>query len=479
MIQPHVPSAPDRYCRLFAPSGESQLPDARDKKLFALARSMESNNSSIPNECWDGKMVGAGYTYFGQFVDHDLTEDRTSLRQAGLMEPKDTENRRTCWLDLDSLYGHGPGCSHSEDLYEANGLSFRLGEPRVNGQAFDAPLTNGRPRLADDRNNENIIVRQIHVMFLKLHNLAVIELEKTTPRLPRPDLFNQARERVRWQYQWLVRHDFLKTICNDTVYRDVIEKGQRTVDWSKGFSIPVEFSQAAFRFGHSMVRFEYNLNAITRHVPLGDLFGMMNLKALRPEFAVDWNEFLKDETSMRIDTSVVKPLFNLPEEDISRFVSLDGRHTSRELPYRTLYRGAATRLPAGQQVRDQLSPDAVIQQPKCMANDYDPWKTLRELNLENQTPLWYYILLEAEIDENGLRLGRVGSRLVLEVIEGSLRADPNSFINRFGDDWIPPAWRQADGGEFPIRRLLDLAKYVGLARDGHRSDRNPRSPNGC
>src|SRR4029077_3591874 len=128
--------------------------------------------------------------------------------------------------------------------------------------------------------------------------------------------------------------------------------------------------------------------------------------------------------------------------------------------------GAANGLPTGQQVRDGLCPGAVMQRPVVVPDHrYDPWAILRELEMEHRVPLWYYILLEAEIDENGLRLGRVGSRLVLEVIEGSLWADPNSFLRRFGNGWLPPPWKRPDGSDFPIRTLLDVARFDGLARD--------------
>jgi hypothetical protein len=466
MIHPTVPSAPDRYCRLFAPFDDPLPPEIRNEKLEQLAKSMKTLQSPIPFPAWKSKPVGAGYTYFGQFIDHDLTGDRTPLHVAGLMEPRDTENSRTCWLDLDNLYGHGPGCPMYGGLYKDE-IFFRLGDPLVNGEAFDVPLTDGRPHLADSRNNENIIVRQVHALFLKLHNLAVIELKGTTPGLRPRDLFAKAQERVRSQYQWLVRHDFLKKICNQTVYQDVIDNGNRRIEWPGGFSIPVEFSQAAFRFGHSMVQAQYDLNRTTRQVPLSDLFAEANKGALDPKFAIDWNEFVEgDQRSMRIDTGVVEPLFNLPDEDISLFVDSQSSHSTNALPLRTLIRGAANRLPTGQQVRDKLCPDADMGSPVVVPDHpYDPWAILTKLEMERRVPLWYYILLEAEIDENGLCLGTVGSRLVLEVIEGSLLADPDSFLYRFGNGWVPPPWKRPDGSDFQIKTLLDVARLVGLARD--------------
>lgn len=427
---------------------------------------MKCDQTHIPFNGWKSDPVGAGYTYFGQFIDHDLTEDRTPLRLAGLMEPQNTENCRTPWLDLGSLYGHGPGCPAYRDLYEADEICFRLGAPLIDGQTFDVPLKDGNPLLADQRNSENVILRQIHAMFLKLHNLAAIELKATFWSASPRQLFEKARERVRWQYQWLVRHDYLRRLCNQTVYEDVVLNGNRRIDWTDGFSIPIEFSQAAFRFGHSMVRAKYNLNTAAQEVPLSDLFAAGKKGALDPQLAVSWNDFFEGhETSMRIDTCVVPPLFKLPDEDISRFVDSLAPHSTNALPLRTLLRGAASRLPTGQQVRGELCPEAIISQPIVVSgHPYDPWAILKKLGLADHTPLWYYILLEAEIDENGLRLGRLGSRLVLEVVEASLRDDDESFVSCAGSKWVPPPWKLPDGSDFLIGNLLDLAKFVHLAR---------------
>ena len=458
--RPYQPSAPDRYCRLFEPS-----PAAPKINWERLSDSMKSDQTAIPQTLWRSDPVGAGYTYFGQFVDHDLTEDRTPFHAAGITEPKDTENRRVPYLDLDSLYGHGPACPLYRDLYDADGISFRLGESIINGQQFDVPLTNGSPRFADPRNGENIIVRQVHAMFLKLHNVAVENLKKNNPTLSEVDIFAKARERVTWQYQWLVRHDFLSRICNRDTYHDVVERRHYRIDWqTAGFSIPIEFSQAAFRFGHSMVRPGYRLNKNT-DAHLHELF--MTTGQLSPMVAVDWYEFLEgNEFSMRIDTSITTDLFELPDADIRLFVTAEGPHGPSALPLRTLRRGAASRVPTGQDVRDKLCPTATLAPvPEAPGYSYDPWEILKELQLQESIPLWYYILLEAELNENGLRLGEVGSRLVLEVIEGCLWADSNSFVVRCGPEWGPPVWTAADGTNFQIETLFGIAKLVGLVQD--------------
>lgn len=441
--------------------------------LEDLAWSMHGNQSPIPVD-----LLRQGHapppvavTYFGQFVDHDLTFDSTPLREAGSCEPIYTINNRTPWLDLDHLYGDGPRSSRHWHLYESDDASFRIGHSPRGGEPFDIPFTNdSQPALVDERNSENVIIRQIHAMFLKLHNVAVRELPISLP--PR-ERFDRARDRVRWQYQWLVRNWYLREISHPTTYQAVIEKGDRRIDWQTGFAIPVEFNVAAFRFGHSMIRSEYRLNPLppeeggSGHVPLENLFGAKNKGPLDRRLKIDW-PLLGETGAMSIDTGVVKPLFELPNEHINLYVRTPIPHPPNALPFRTLVRGAAVRLPTGQQVRDALREDRIANTPK--EYETDPWEPLRRVGLFDDTPLWYYILLEAQLDPGvkstrsgvGATLGPLGSRLVAEVIEGSLLLDPASFLRRKGPSWKPDPWTMADGQQVHIGSLKDIARVAGV-----------------
>jgi hypothetical protein len=244
VIRPYAPSAPSRYSRLLKPIA---------RPFDATAMAILGMSMRIPVQSEQESAIPAGYTYFGQFLDHDLTCDDTSLIEAGDDEPCNVQNHRSPWLDLDSLYGDGPCSLRHRDLYDVDGASFRLGDVQTAcGEKFDVPLNeNNQPQLADSRNKENPFIRQIHAMFLKLHNKAVRELP--TSLAPR-ERFERARDRIRWQYQYLVLHDFLETICKPEIFQMILS-GASLIDWeATGFSIPIEFSQAAFRFGHSMVR---------------------------------------------------------------------------------------------------------------------------------------------------------------------------------------------------------------------------------
>ena len=461
MLSPYALSRGDRYGRLFPLSdAEFDLSDLR-----TLGLSMRSNVSRIPF-ARRSPPPPAGYTYAGQFVLHDLTRDDTALPRAAEQAACDTANGNQPRLDLSSLYGAGP-CSQDRHLYEDDRASLKLGEVRTKrGTFFDLPLDpkTSRPLLADSRNNENLILRQIHAMFLKLHNRAVVDLRG---EVLESKLFEEASRRVRWQFQWLVRFDYLPRICKPSVYRDVVLTGHRQIDWPRGsFSIPLEFSHAAARFGHSMVRSKYDLNHDSLDVALTEMIRQVHKPgALEPSLAVDWRKFFTSrEPANSIDTTMAEPMFELPIEALRRFGTTVSDDNPAELAVRTLRRGAVMKLPSGQQVRDALSPGSAISDVHAEFPSYEPFKILVDLGLEERTPLWYYILLEAEVNERGARLGEVGSRLIAEVIEGALEADPTSIAHQLkrNPKWRPPAWKTARGESVNVDSFLDLAFVVGL-----------------
>lgn len=470
MLIPSYPSARQRYSRLLPPDprkvGEELL-SAVAKLAESMATAVQANeNSPIP----------AGYTYFGQFIDHDLSLDLTPLDATGQLPPYLTTNDRTPWLDLGQIYGDGPDSTTHWHLYDDDRASFRLGNRNLPGnRSFDVPHDeNGQPQLAEDRNNENLIVRQVHAMFLKLHNRAVQEL---CTQMSARERFEAARDRVLWQYQWLVRHDFLRRVCHPDVYDSVIGNGTRPIDFQTcGFSIPVEFSLAAFRFGHSMVRSQYVLNTDPPPLGMGPQLGTVNLDVLfaephrpgtlQPKWRVDWVRFLapggqqqEREHAMLIDTHLSDPLFHLPPEAIGTPGGNPSGGGAPSLPLRTLTRGTKTKLATGEEVAKAFGRSPLLTDfPQSKA-----WAALDNSGLTGNTPLWYYVLLEAQMEAEGRSLGMVGSSIVAAVVESSLRDDPDSFLNRYVAGWVPPPWRGPKGEPITVRTLLDVAKIVDLA----------------
>jgi hypothetical protein len=469
-ITPYSSTSLDHYSRLFPPLD----PPSADEAMIELGLSMRNDLAANPDETripFGARTITlpAGFTYFGQFVDHDITRDDTDLDDAS-DDLGAVVNGGGGRLDLNHLYGDGPGSDKDGQLFADDGASFRLGEARLpNGVQFDLPLNDrGEPEAADDRSAENFILRQICAIFMKLHNQAVRELPATTRPAER---FARAHQRVCWQYQWIIRHEFLAQICTAQVYRQLFGDGYEakplTIDWSTGgFSIPVEFSHAAFRFGHSMVRPSYRLNSRSPEVTLQSLLNHpVKTGSIPISQAVDWQTFFENgpgaENAMAIDTVVASPLFDLSAAHLHHVVIANPPPLPPELPVRTLLRGARIRLPAGESVAEKFG-RGPLRGPIPKGYEKDPWSDLDRLGLTGRTPLWYYILLEAELEQQGGKLGTLGSQLVAEVIEGSLRADPESFLTVNGPTWRPPAWTSVDGSSIQVTRLIDVARVVGL-----------------
>ena len=462
MFSPYALSSRDRYCRLLPPTSEEF--DQSDLRMLAL--SMRSNRTRIPFARMSPPPP-AGYTYAGQFILHDLSRDDTGLLDATNREACDTINRSQPALNLSSLYGDGP-FSEDRHLYDEDNASLKIGAVRTKrGAAFDLPIhpKTARPLLADSRNNENVILRQIHAMFLKLHNRAVAALRDKGAN---DNLFPEASRQVRWQFQWLVRNDYLAKLCQPSVHRDVVIKGNRAIAWPPDqFSIPVEFSHAAARFGHSMVRPKYDLNRENLDVALSKMVSETHKPgALDPSLAINWWQFFTTRApANNIDTAIPEAMFDLPAEALRRFGAKISPDNPAELPVRTLRRGAAMKLPTGEQMRDALSAAPVIPPVLTEFPNYQPLRVLVDLGLQARTPLWYYVLLEAEVNERGANLGAVGSRLLAEVIEGAQDADPTSIVWQLKQNpkWRPPAWELPTGETILIDSFLDLAVAVGLA----------------
>jgi hypothetical protein len=188
-----------------------------DKDLEQLARTMieEKEEDPVPGQppppadAGDNADIPSGFTYFGQFVDHDLTFDPNSKLQRD-NDPDALRNFRTPRFDLDSVYADGP--ADNPFLYADDGSHLLIG--KVNGGEDDLPRNaQGRALIGDPRNDENLIVSQIHLAFLKFHNKVLDQVHD----------FDEARRVVRWHYQWIVIHDFLEGIVCKDVVDDILQ----------------------------------------------------------------------------------------------------------------------------------------------------------------------------------------------------------------------------------------------------------------
>lgn len=406
----------------------------------------------------------AGYTYLGQFIDHDITFDLTSLKDAQPVASK-TPNFRTPLLDLDHVYGGGPNLSPF--LYQ-NKRENRQAERFLIGTTKKSPLAqstsdNDVPRnpegvalTADPRQGENLILGQLHVVFLKLHNWLLdnpdaLSLSPHYAAAGTP--FAQAQRVLRWHYQWIVLHDFLKQVLDRTVFSALMEEEKAgPSDSAEEFRIPLEFSVAAFRFGHSMVRNGYVLNAHHSHVELSQLLkltgrdGIVSREMpaqLPEEWKIEWRFFFEVDAmgsarhSGAFDTRISRGLFDVPIKVQKLFsVPVPIPHEELRLPIRTLLRGARVALPSGQRVAGRLGYEVLSGDRMKQGSRPEEARVLEKYHFLDDTPLWFYILKEAEILGKGCRLGPTGSKLIADVLLESLRSTPDSYLSA-GGNWIP------------------------------------------
>jgi hypothetical protein len=388
----------------------------------------------------------AFFTYFGQFLDHDMTLDTLPL-PVDVVDPNTIVNARDQRLNLDSVYG-SKRRKQNPALYEADGKRLKVGGP----DGRDLPRnSDGSAILGDPRNDENQIIAQVHVAFLRAHNKLLEQGFK----------FKDARQLMEWRYQWIVVHEFLPEVLDPEVYADVFgADGRRSIRTryydpkrAAKADMPVEFSVGAYRFGHSQVRAAYRLTeggpfiqVFNPDPAVGDLRGG---RPIVPARVIFWPNFLNVEglapavnVSRRIDTLLSAGLFTLP---------IPGAEPggSAILAKRNIQRARQYGLPSGQAVARRLGVDELTNEeiaiaiPRLAALRDDP-------AYKGEAPLWLYILAEAEIVHSGAKLGPVGSRIVAEVIGGLLAADKSSYVR---NGWVP------EGGDF---RVEDLLREAGV-----------------
>lgn len=463
------------YSRLF-PKPAKPIVAEDEEKLIELGNAMryevEREGTLTPR---------VGYTYFGQFLGHDLTHDPTPL--AGpYSDPEETPNFRTASFDLDHVYGGGP--EKSPYLYEGEtgAETFKIGATTPTGYLRDVPVRHGRVLigdLEDTRNLDNLLLRQLHVLFLKFHNEAIRQLETNealiaaTQSLGASTRFERARRLVCWHYQWIIRHDFLPRILHTDVWNHQQRRAARKNGSS--YSIPIEFSLAAFRFGHSMVRNAYRLNCRQKRVLIGELMALgQKASPIPDDYLVEWGTFLDGlptsgppASSSFIDTSISRAMHGLSPGTIQLANSLEPPNPAN-LPVRTLLRGARAQLPSGQEVADALlsqgrinSGDRLTSEELSSDTCDHSGSVLRKGGLAQNTPLFYYLLKEAELKAEGLTLGPIGSHIVSEVIQGALEADRDSYLSVVGPKWELPPWQFPTGSRRTVNSLIGIVQLIG------------------
>ncbi|SES40537.1 Animal haem peroxidase [Tranquillimonas rosea] len=525
-----------KFCYYF-PSGYA-LPESADmpELLDALADSMVEAN---PVSAEQNSQIPPVFTYWGQFIDHDMTANTDRESDVSMIEgnisPKTRDevtanlfNLRDGSLGLDSLYGdtvgQGPFANRLSQImrFPGNRAKMRLGLPAAVGGRVPLPETDNatdllrlgfllrnniltveelraipdpdlrsvfldgdgnpiptRAIIGDSRNDENLIVAQLQVLFLRFHNKLADATQSRS--------FDTARRLTRWHYQWLVLHEYLPTVCDPAIVDEVVDLAAPLYtafyDMHNGsgpkMPMPLEFSVAGFRFGHSMVRGGYDHNRffgqaeggstpLQPFAAMNDLFaftgdGRMNgfpVEQLPQNWVVEWDRWVSIDpanpgrSARKIDTELAPPLLDLVNQPAGVF-----KHLAR----RNLRRGYRLSLPTAQSCVESVLNSGYKQfdvlTPEQLAEGSDArQKAVKDGGFDTNTPLWFYILKEAEVLGNGEHLGPLGSHIVANTLVGLVVNDIESYWNAPGGRWQPEHF----DAQHPIKSIQDVMRFCGM-----------------
>jgi hypothetical protein len=379
-----------------------------------------------------------------------------------------------------------------------------LGGSPYGASAHDLPRNSaGRALIGDPRNDENSIVSQLQGLFLRLHNRAIDEIAKLVKGDRDVDAFKTTQQMARDHYQYVVMNDFLTKIVSDGVLKALKTNDRWDANKLTLFDptqdtpfMSVEFSVAAYRLGHSMVRPGYRLNdaiieaifPVQRQTGMNFPEGLTGFRPLITDWAIDWSRFIPIEErdygpnpddlkkpptdkqvremyrrlqfAYKIDTSLVDPLGSLP-----KVVASDPPPSLAE---RNLKRSAQFSLPTGQEAAKAMNlqplPDDKILIGK--AANGEKQTSIADIAggaFKGKCPLWTYVLAEAMQNSAELtvpatgggkvstpQLGPVGGRIVAETFLALVHADKRSFVSQ------APEWRP-QGARFGLRELVMYA----------------------
>lgn len=410
-----APLGPSSYARMFP-----ELPSfqAEEQFLHALGRAGGlcdcGDIDDLPDSLGES---AAGWPIFGQFVAHDITADRSTLRDHA--DTAELHNARSPQLNLECLYGDGP-TGHPFLYQRDDPAKFLLGPDAIDLQRN----AEGIAVIGDPRNDSHMLMSQLHLAMLKAHNAFVDEARRAGVANDR--VFGEAARQLRWHYQWFVLNEFLPALVGQKLADQVLREGPRWFRPGHGGFIPLEFADAAYRYGHCQIRHRYRLNLQTDPVHLfPDLLGF---RAIPRERALDWTLFFDAagaapaQRSKKIDGKLVRALIELPVA-VTGECEIEDYHS---LAVRDLQRGQGVGLPSGEAVARHIGATPLTVEEVGIAST--GW--------HGETPLWYYILREADACTGGHRLGPVGGRIVTEVLVGLIDADATSF-RRNNHEWRP------------------------------------------
>lgn len=428
----------------------------------------------LPN---DNGQVPAFMTFVGQFIDHDLTLNPFNLFQA--QSSGKVRNEASAFIDLDSVYNRSSALAHGglDDVFHDDG-TFKLHQLGLN--AYDLVRDNEKgmyfekPYIFDLRNDENQMILQIHILLMRVHN----ELVKQWPAAEkqgksRDEIIELVRPEVVFNWQRFILDDYLPTMVSHRalkwVMTEIAKDGhgdmQHKPETDKSVKMPHEFA-ISFRMGHTQLRDGYQVQPGGEHIPLfnnrsvergHDLRGSQPLPL---SHVIDW-PFFSDRgvVSNKIDSHVTNVVFDLPQSAIPDKVKQVGN-----LPQRNLIRSSQVHLAAAEDLLGLYN----IKSQRLAPEEVEPDPELRKLfqldkdgnyDIDNdfRTPLWYYVIKEAELRTNGRQLGPLGGRIIAEVIAGGIYYQPSAALSVVHAD--NHGWKSKITGS-QLVRFEDLVDFV-------------------
>ena len=419
------------------PNGLPPANRPSDTDIDFLVAAISSINISKP------RTFAAGFTYFGQFIDHDLTFMRqTALDpESQALDPTKLLAGRKPALDLDSIYGGG--ITDSIALFDKSNGKFILGDTKFgSGKDFFRSFERRSKTalIADERNDENLLVAQMQVLFMRYHNKLVdyyFGQGFTNPKR----LFKLAQREAICTYQWIALRNFASQLLPLEIYDSVILRGNGRI-FQPNVADPkmsIEFVGAAFRL-HSLVLPSYIINQkggnATTNKSIQDLFrargkGDVSLFPLPEDFEIDWRFFFRFSNYPNMGRSLNRARLIQPSVNSEmNSVPVPGSCPISMLR-RNIDRGYELGLPSGQSVYAFLHRHFANQLPNITVTQPDLSELVRLLAPENPTrsatPLWVYIMMEALTLASGTKLGLMGGWIVADTLMAAFESSETRF----------------------------------------------------
>jgi len=415
----------------------------------------------------------AATTFIGQFIDHDLTMNAVDLF---ISQDGNVQNTASPLIDLDSVYGPRTLLDTVTDLYESDGRTLRLQSlPAAGGKTyFDLvrDSATGTGSISDKRNDENQMVLQVHLLLMRVHN----KLASDFPALTADEL----RRETILNWQSVLVNDHLPNVLEAGTLTFLLKEIAKP-DFGAFFykplydlhsktyvtCLPHEFA-IAFRYGHSQLKPKYSFRAggnlyrlfNNMLVPAanGHTTDLRGSQALPEEHVIDWDYFATTSfRGNRIDGKVTSAVFDLPESAIPDDIKFIGN-----LVHRNLIRSQQIGLCCGEDLAQAYGIPALA--PSVIEPDVKKQALFEQDGARFRTPLWYYILREAQSVGTATtsKLGPLGSRLIGEVILGAIHWGEFSVLKEAADGtWTSKVQQKLNGTSTTVVKFLDLAHYVG------------------